>query len=120
MRRTEIAQQRKLTDRVSRTGGNGGGADLLRAVMRSQSAGKQPVAICYMDQRIFCNSRHGERSGRNFRPYVYIVLRIAHNGQLTRRTGRRMHFDDIALVRRIKSERIRGAKIVLDGKRKFA
>ena len=120
MRCAEIAQESELTNGVARARGNGARADLLRAVVRAESAREQTVAVGDVYERILRDARHRQRARRDFRPDVDVVLRVSDDGEFTRRTRGGMHLDNVLLVGGIEAKRIRRAQVVLDGERELA
>ena len=91
----EVADQGDLT--LGHTAGHGhdGAAELLRAVVRAEAAGEQPVAVGVVQQvsRTPAGGSDGARHHR--RPHVEVVPGVTDDGRATGRARGRVHPGDL-------------------------
>ncbi len=118
-RRTEIVHQCNLFLRIAAGHRNDGCTDILGTGMRTQSAGKEPVSVGYLENVRAARTVCRKSTRQAFRPYRQVFTCIPHHGRFPRCSGRCVNTDYLTHGNGTKPERIIVAKVVFGGKRKF-
>ncbi len=116
--RLEIADQLHLPLRLPAAERNHRQPRALRAVMRAQAAGEEPVAVADVNLVAAPRPRRADRARHQPCPGVDIGQRIAHHRRLAGRSRRRMDARDALLRHGEHAERIVLPQIRLGGERK--
>ncbi|MGY4446225.1 hypothetical protein ACVWZR_000885 [Bradyrhizobium sp. i1.3.1] len=96
-----------------------GATKFFRAVVHTQSAGKQAVAIGVVDDHAGAAAGGADRACHHLRPGVDVALRIAHHDRLSRGAGGGMHAHQLFARHGEHVEGIIVAQIRLHGEREF-
>ena len=92
---------------------NHGRTDHLYAVMRTQAAGEQAVAVGDGKDVIAADAEGGQAAGHALTPHADVLAGVAHDGGVSRRAGGGVDADDFALGSSLQAERIVVPQVLL-------
>ena len=93
--RAHLLHHHELTLGVAGGHGNDHRAEVGRALMRTETAGEQTVAVADLNDVVLIRAGSGEGTGDHLRPDVHIAFGIAGNDGLSGRAGRAVDADDL-------------------------
>ena len=101
--------------RVTRTGRNDTGTYVLHAVVGTQTARKQAVAVSHGESVVASDAVSRQASGHTLAPYADILAGIAYNSGIASSAAGSVNTDNLTLRSRLKAEGIVVAQVLLGG-----
>ena len=117
--RAEVANEHQLFFRGAAAHRDDGCAKAFRAVMRTETACEEAVAVTYLNDIVFRRTTADEGAGHGFGPDVNVILGVADDGRLAGCSAGGVDSDDVLLGNGEEPKGIVVAEVGLDGRRKL-
>ena len=88
-------------------------AEVLHAVVRTKTAGEKTIAVAHREGVIACHAIGSKTASHNLRPHGQVLACVAHDGGISRCTGRCVYAHNLRWRRSLQAVRIVITQILL-------